>query len=644
MAIEKMKRLRLVAIKSERERLLNELMLLGCVHISEPEEPAPESLEAALFLKEASDFAERKAEYEKLIAGLEILNRYAFAKSGLFTPRPEVSVRSVMDDSSLAENLALARMLLDAEEKIKRVAAEESRLKGLIETFKPWEKLDLPFERTETKTCFIAAGLIPATVSLDTFERDLYAQVSESQIIEVSSDKNAHYVLVIAMKEDKPQLMELVRQVGFSPSSASGMDGTAEENIKVLEKKLEDLDKQKAQLVEKITTSAVSREDLKLCADRLLTKTGRAENAERLLCTEATVSLEGWVPSQMEKQLGNVLSNFTCAWETEAPTEEDTPEVPVKLRNNALTGPFSMLTEMYSLPAYNGIDPNPFLFLFFPMFFGIMLADLGYGILLFLGGLIFKLKAKPQGSQGYAAGLLMICGISTAIFGALTGSFFGDAIAKVSGMYGSTLAVPALIDPLNNPLQVLIGALVIGFIQLILGTAINGYMLVRDGKWVDALCDVGSLWLLFAGIALGALGITWYVAYAGVLMVVLTQGRSSPSIGGKLGGGLFALYSIASGWFGDVLSYCRLMALMLAGAVIASVFNTLGTLAGNIVFFIILFLIGHALNLGLNIIGAFVHSLRLQYLEFFGKFYREGGKPFRPLAVKTNYFNIIEED
>jgi len=346
----------------------------------------------------------------------------------------------------------------------------------------------------------------------------------------------------------------------------------------------------------------------------------------------------------MEKQLGNVLSNFDCAWETAEPTEEEIPDVPVKLRNNAFSSPYSMLTEMYSMPAYNGIDPNPFLMLFFSMFFGIIIADLGYGMLIFLGGLLYKIKAKPKGVQARAPGLLMICGVSCALFGVLSGSFFGDAIAKIAGMYGQTVSIPALIDPLNNPLQVLIGALILGFIQLIIGTAINGYMLIRDGQWLDAVLDVGSLWLFFAGIALGAMGVTWYVACAGAAVIVLTQGRSSPSIGGKIGNGIFSLYSIASGWFGDVLSYCRLMALMLAGAVIGSVFNTLGTMTGNLIGFALLFLIGHALNLALSLIGAFVHSLRLQYLEFFGKFYREGGKPYEPLAIKTNYFNIIEED
>ena len=644
MAIEKMKRLRLVAVKSEKEALLKELMLLGCVQITEPKEPVQDTEEARAFSKETAGFDECRAEYDKLLEGLELINKYAPEKKGMFTPKPEASAQSVVDESSLRENLSLAEKLFGLDERIKRIAAEESRVSGLIEMLRPWEKLDLPFEVSETKTCFVMPGVLPVTVNLDALEAELYSAESESQIIKISSDREQYYLLLIAMKENRNEVLETVRRFGFSRPSVADLKGTAAENVSSLSEKLKELGTEKVELTDQIVSSASSRETLELCADRLLTKTGRAENTERLLYTEATINFEGWVPAVMEKQLGNVLSNFDCAWETAVPTEEEIPDVPVKLRNNAFSSPYSMLTEMYSMPAYNGIDPNPFLMLFFSMFFGIIIADLGYGTLIFLGGLLYKIKAKPKGVQARAPGLLMICGVSCAVFGVLSGSFFGDATAKIAGMYGQTVSIPALIDPLNNPLQVLIGALVLGFIQLIIGTAINGYMLIRDGQWLDAVLDVGSLWLFFGGIALGAMGVTWYVAIAGAVMIVLTQGRSSPSIGGKIGNGIFSLYSVASGWFGDVLSYCRLMALMLAGAVIGSVFNTLGTMTGNLVGFALLFLIGHSLNLALSLIGAFVHSLRLQYLEFFGKFYREGGKPYQPLAIKTNYFNIIEED
>ncbi len=644
MAIEKMKKLQLTAVKSEREAILRELMLLGCVHISEPEETEPESPEAAFFSKESAGLSQCKAEYDKLLMGLEILNKHSPAKKGLFTPKPEASATSVLDESSIEGNLGLARELIRLEDSLKHITAEESRLKGLVEALRPWEKLEIPFDFPGTRTCFFTTGMLPNSVQLSVLEKALYSQEGETCLIEISSDKNAQYLLLIGMKEDKARVLELVRSFGFAPSSVAGLSGTAQENIKNLELKLKELEQEKKEQTAQIEAAAKKRDELELCADRLLTKTGRAENAEKLLCTQATFTLEGWVPQDMEKQLGNVLQNFNCAWECSVPSKEETEEVPVNLRNNSLTAPYSMLTEMYNLPAYNGIDPNPFLMIFFSMFFGIILADLGYGMLLFFGALLYKNKAKPKGAQTRAVGLLMICGASTMLFGLLSGSFFGDAISKLAGMYGHTVSIPALIDPLNNPLQVLIGALAIGFVQLIIGTAINGYMLIRDGQWKDAIYDVGSLWLFFAGIALGALGVTWYVAIAGAVMIVATQGRSSPTIGGKIGNGIFGLYSVASGWFGDVLSYCRLMALMLAGAVIASVFNTLGAMTGSIIAFVILFILGQSLNLALSLIGAFVHSLRLQYLEFFGKFYREGGKAFRPLAVKTNYFNIIEED
>ncbi len=644
MAIEKMKRLKLIAVKSERETLLRELTIMGCVQITEPCELDQDSEKAHFFSKEVSELSEHKADYDKLITALDILNIYAPAKTGMFFVKPEVSAQSVMDDTSLNEKLMRAKEIIETDDQTKRITAEESRLRGQIENLKPWETLDILLELSETRTCFIIPGALPASVRPKSLEDELYAAVEESQLIEVSSDREQHYMLLIAMKENKGAVLDIVRKFGFSPSSVSELKGTAAENILSLKNKLKELEAEKAEFTSQLENMAALRDDLKLSADRLSTIIYRAENQERLLYTERTINFEGWVPVRKERELGNVLSCLHCAWETTEPAEEDTPEVPVKLCNNALTSPYSMLTEMYSLPAYNGIDPNPFLMLFFSMFFGIIIADLGYGMLLFLGGLLYKLKAKPKGTQARAVGLLMICGISTAIFGVLSGSFFGDAITKIGGMYGHAITIPALIDPLNNPLQVLIGALVLGFIQLIVGTAINGYMLIRDGKWLDAIFDVGSIWLFFAGIALGVLGVTWYVAYAGVAMIVLTQGRSSPSIGGKIGNGIFSLYSIASGWFGDVLSYCRLMALMLAGAVIGSVFNTLGTMTGNIIGFTALFLIGHSLNLALSLIGAFVHSLRLQYLEFFGKFYREGGKPYQPLAIKTNFYNIIEED
>ena len=195
---------------------------------------------------------------------------------------------------------------------------------------------------------------------------------------------------------------------------------------------------------------------------------------------------------------------------------------------------------------------------------------------------------------------------------------------------------------MSDPLTVLLIAAAIGMFQIVVGMAIKAYMLIRDGHFWDAVFDIGSWWLLFAGIGVGAVTGNWYVALAGVAALILTQGRSKKNIFAKLFSGIASLYDITS-YFGDILSYSRLMTLLLAGGVIATIVNMLGSMSGNIFAFTIIFLIGHAFNMGLNIIGTYVHSARLQYLEFFGKFYKEGGKPFAPLKIKTNFVSLKEE-
>jgi len=335
----------------------------------------------------------------------------------------------------------------------------------------------------------------------------------------------------------------------------------------------------------------------------------------------------------------------------------------VKLRNNKFTGPFNLVTEMYSLPSYKGLDPNPFIAPFFALFFGIMFADMAYGLILLLGGLLFLKKAKPKGGMKNMAGLLIICGITTFIMGFLTGGFFGDAVTVVGQMFGKewtlvpnfgqiTLGDVVISLPLNllegnNPLYMLIAAIALGFVHLMVGIIIGMYLKLRDGQWADALLNDLSWVVMLAGIGMMVLGKGSTLLYVGIAMLVLGTFLTNKGIG-RITGLFGAVYNGATGWLGDLLSYARLMALMLAGSVIASVFNKLGALGGGtvggVILFIVVFLIGHTLNFGLNVIGCFVHTLRLQYLEFFGKWYRDGGRPFRPLTIKTKYVDITKED
>lgn len=644
MAIVKMKKLRLVAVKSQREELLKRLMLLGCVEISQPDRLLEDEESEVLLSRETAGASEYQQQHDTLKSALTLLDKYAPAKASLLAPKPETSVQAVLSERTLEKTLETAKSINHTDDKMKRRELEESHLHALTESLEPWRSLNLPLELSETGTCFVIPGVIPAGIELKAVQTELSVAAQESELISISDDKDMHYLLLIAMKEKRQEVMEVLRKYGFAQSSVSELRGTAAENIRDCEKRLGEIAKKKDEYTNRITALSHERDEIKLCADRLLTKLGQAENGEKLLCTEKAVIFEGWFPAEQEKALGEILAKFDCAWEALDPEPEEYPEVPIKLKNNRITRPLNMVTNMYSLPAYDNVDPNPLMAPFFIMFYGIMMADMGYGILMMLISLLVLKKKSPREGMRNFFELMFEAGVSTFIFGALTGGFFGDAplqIAKIINPETTFKGLPYLFSPLDNTLEILIAAMAIGVIQIITGMIISFVKKTKDGHLADALMDEGSWWLVFIGIAVGALTGFWYVAIAGVLALIGTQGRDKPTIAGKIVGGIASLYDI-TGFFGDILSYSRLMALMLAGSVIAQVFNTLGAIPGNLVFFFIVFIIGHALNIGLNLLGCYVHDLRLQCLEYFGKFYKDGGRPFEPMGVNTEYYDIVK--
>ena len=278
------------------------------------------------------------------------------------------------------------------------------------------------------------------------------------------------------------------------------------------------------------------------------------------------------------------------------------------------------------------------------------MADVGYGILISLGGYLLLKKARPQGAIRQMARIAVQCGVSTIFWGIMFGSYFGNLITAFTGsMLGHPITInPVLFDPLTNPMPLFILSLVFGVIQIFLGLGINGYMLIKQGDVKGAIFDVGFWFLLLGGLVVCILNVQvgLSISALGVLGVLLFAGREHKSPIRRLVGGLGSLYSV-TGYLSDVLSYSRLLALSLATAVIAQVMNTMGTLGGNTVLgwilFISLFIVGHLFNLAINILGTFVHTSRLQYIEFFGKFFQSGGRKFSPLYNKTKYVEVIKE-
>ena len=359
------------------------------------------------------------------------------------------------------------------------------------------------------------------------------------------------------------------------------------------------------------------------------------------------------MPADKEGELAQLLGGFTCALETADPAPEEYPEVPVKLKNNAITRSMNTITEMYSLPAYDGVDANPLMAPFFIVIFGLMMADMAYGLLIVLGTGVYLKKARPK--NPYFMEMFFWCGISTFIVGALTGGFFGDFIPQLLGLMGITFTMPALFSPMNDTLAIMVGSVALGFVQILTGMAVSVCHKTKKGCFLDALFDEITWWIILAGLVVwlcgsmlavlppvfGTVGLGMLIA--GGLMLALGGTRKAKGFG-KFTSLVGIVYNGVTGFFSDALSYVRIMALMLSGSVIASVFNTLGATTGIVPVFIVISLLGNLLNFALCVLGAYVHDLRLQCLEFFGRFYEEGGKPYQPLSVNTKYVDIIKEE
>ena len=649
MAILKMKKLRLMAVRSRKDELLRELIRHGCVEFSELEGQIQGSDMEALLSRESSDVAALKSQLTSLNHAIALLDTYAPKKGKLLSAKPELEDMAFLDDTGLTGALKFAGAIEGYDARIKRISAEESRQRSIIDSLQPWLGLDLPLNTEGTERCGVLMGTLPVKTALADVQAALSEVDEESELFQVNEDKRDRYVLLVAMKETIPAMQECLRGFGFSASALGGMKGTARECLGAANEALKELASEKEACAQSIVAEAVRRDELKLAADRVSTKIALAEADEKLYGTESTVVMEGWIPEEKEQELIQVFDAFGCAYETLTPAVEEYPEVPVKLKNNKITNGLNMVTEMYSLPAYGSLDPNPLMAPFFILFYGLMMADMGYGLLMVIAALVAMKKIKPRRGTLSFCQLLLWGGISTFVCGALTGGFFGDALVKIGQILGKPTGwgeLPALFSPMTDSMMVLIGAMALGLVHLNTGMVINFVKKTKRGQLADAIWEEGALWVTLVGIILFVLKIGNVAGIPvalviGLLMVFYGGSRSAKGLG-KLLSVFTTLYNTATGWFGDILSYSRIMALMLAGSVIATVFNTIGAIANSFWLFIPVFLIGHALNFALNLLGCYVHDLRLQCLEYFGKFYEDGGRPFKPLEVTTKYYNVAE--
>ena len=650
MAIVKMKGLRLLAMRSDREALLELLQGMGCVEIDEPDQD-PQTWQGllsqlgsqTLSRPDGQALSQAREDLQAAQRALAVLKRHGDKGRGLLAPRPRLTRQQLFDGEEQGKQAV--QQVLEADRQLAALEAQHSKLLTQRAALAPWLELNIPLDTASTQEMVVQFGTVTAGVELEQVQRAVEGASELAQLTQASVDRDVRYCLLVCHTSAQEEVLQALRDFGWSRMNLSGWTGNAKENDQRIARELEQNEQESAQAEQQLAQLTSLAEPIRQAADRASVRINREEGRSRLLDTEKTFLLEGWVPEENWPQLESQMKNYPCAWELRDPTEEEYPKVPVKLKNNWFTRPLSMVTEMYSLPAYNGLDPNPLMAPFFILFYGIMMADMGYGLLMMIASVVVLKKSRPRAGMHNFFALLGLCGVSTFIMGAVTGGFFGDFIPQLLKLINpeSTFVWfwPTLFTPLEDTMMILVGAMALGFVQILVGMAISFVKKLRRGQVMDAIWEEVTWWVVFAGLALAILGVTNLVIILGGVMVVAGPILTEKGFG-KVTGIFGSLYNHVTGYFGDILSYSRLMALMLAGSVIAQVFNTLGAIPGNVVIFIIISMLGNALNFALNLLGCYVHDLRLQCLEYFNKFYEDGGKPFRPMKLDTNYYDVVK--
>ena len=657
MAILKMKKLTLTVITSQKEELLKRLIKLGCVEFNEQEELLADRERAESLSRVDSSLVTLRTEHSVLSNALSLVNRYAPEKSPLLAAKPEFAGDDLLSPTGVEKATAIARDILSADEKVRKIGTEESRQRALMEALEHWEPLDFRLESEGTERASVTLGTVALRESPEKLETALSETAPEAELFTVSEDSSRRYLALVSLKEQTADALEALRGAGFTPVQFTGLNGTPKDCINLAKGTLNSLADEKGECFDRISDGASHRKELQLAADKLEARIAMAEAEEKLVATESTVTMQGWVPEENLPELEKCLSDFVCMWDTEDPAEEEYPSVPVKLKNNKITNSLNMVTNMYSLPRYGTVDPNPLMAPFFIIFYGLMMADMGYGVIMVVAALVAMKKMKPREGTLAFCQLLLWCGISTFVMGALTGGLFSDIPYQLVHIFhpeSTWEGLPYLFSPVYQSETVLYGSLALGALHLNAGMVVSFVQKVKAGEVKSAVWEEGTLWLVLVGgilavLKIGTVGKLPIPLVIAVILLLFGAGREAKGFG-KVTAAFSCIYNTATGWFGDVLSYSRIMALMLAGGVVGQVFNTVavmpmqnsGVNVGTFLAFLVIFLLGHAMNFGLNLLGCYVHDLRLQCLEFFGKFYVDGGKPFTPLKFGGKYFRAKE--
>ena len=636
MAIVEMKRVTLLAMAEDRDRLLHAMQRAGCVEISQVSDEAA----GAYLPKDRGEWEEAGEKLARI--------RWTLSRLARFEPKRSMLAAMSMPETDEEEARSVAAderrlmAVVEAAEGIERRAGDlkgaEARLRARIEQLSPWKSLDIPVEEirsTPSTVQFVGTVESRAVEGLESALEGLPVHLRR-----VEDDRDGAHIWIVAHQSAQGEVRDALKAAGFAPVQFAAEAGTPGRQLEALKAQLDDILKERAGLSDKLGEMAAQAPRLKLLYELVSMEKERKGAAARLLQTRSAFLLQGWVPAYAQEKLEKKLRAVSASCEVEFRDPLDDEKPPSLLANRRFASPFEAIIANYSLPDPRGVDPTFVMAPFFACFYGMMVSDAGYGLLMAIAIPLIIHFVKPKPGLKKIMWVLGIGSVFTVFWGAMFDTWFGMSIK------------PVLINPLEQPLEMMGLCLGLGVVHLFAGLGMGAYKNIRAGRPLDAVFDQ-LLWVfLLVGLGLLILPATKRVggilAIVGAAGIFLTAGRARKNLAGKFTGGFAALYGISS-WLSDILSYMRLFGMGLATGVIGMVINMLaGMILAKGIFGIIagvaVLIVGHVFNAFINVLGAYVHACRLQYIEFFGKFYDDGGTPFSPLAPKPRYIAIRPVD
>ncbi len=680
MAIEPIKKLTVISPLISSKKLMQTVRELGIVHVIDAAEELEE--ESVHLRMKGSSTEDVDSTLHKIDAILNLLKTYAPEEQGFFqglAPVPQVIERKELEEAIETYDLdARYQRANELDELIRRNERNRTETEAKLGVLLPLKDLRFKLDDIHGSRRFtFIYGRIPVQ-NMGGLDKTTYPWTHAAwEAIGEPDEKNASAknarntsrILLAVLNDDADDVRDALRRLSFTEVELPNLPGMIEDHVESLEEDLAELGSAHEKIRADINALAPDRRMLVTLKAYWTSHRNEHLAMAKTLGGRWVHLLTGYIRlrdvEKFNAIIGREFPESVTNFEDPAPGEN----VPVSLSLPKALRPLSLIVEMFGLPPYRSFDPTPFLHINFYIFFGICFSDVGYGLMLIASSLYLIKRTKQYEGVADFGRILLYGGISTVVFGALMGSWFGDLyMEKYLGENNVLMRIQSLfvvIDPISKIIPALLLTLLIGVLNQFYGIGLKMYGALREGDWKTAVFD-GIFWYLtlpgllivvsklFVQTPAGLYNTGLVLFCSGVLGLILTQGRDIKNPVGRILGGIVSLYGIIGSYgmtafIGDVLSYCRLLALGLTTGIVGMTFNMLGGLIKDvpyvgIILFIMIVVVGHLFNFVISLLGAFVHSMRLIFVEFFGRFYDSDARPFQPLGFDSPLCVIKKED